>query len=78
MEDMEQGIIASQWRYAEGVWIPKEENSTNTEQIRSISLLSVEGKIFFSVVARRMTDFLLKNDYIVTSLQKEGTAGTLE
>lgn len=53
--------IMDQWRQAEGIWIPKEENSTKLEQFRSISLLSVEGKIFFSVLARRMTDLLLKN-----------------
>ncbi|XP_053183947.1 LOW QUALITY PROTEIN: uncharacterized protein LOC128367182 [Scomber japonicus] len=69
------GTIAEQWRQAEGVWIPKEENSTKLEQFRSISLLSVEGKIFFSVLARRMTAFLLKNKYIDTSVQKGGIPG---
>ncbi|KAJ8333464.1 hypothetical protein SKAU_G00414720 [Synaphobranchus kaupii] len=65
------GTVADQWRQAEGVWIPKEENSTMLEQFRSISLLSVEGKIFFSVLSRRMTEYLLKNAYIDTSVQKE-------
>ncbi|XP_049324773.1 uncharacterized protein LOC125789951 [Astyanax mexicanus] len=69
------GTISDQWRQAEGVWIPKEENSTRLEQFRSISLLSVEGKIFFSVLARRTTDFLLKNKYIDTSVQKGGIPG---
>ncbi len=44
------GKVAQQWRYTEGVWIPKEENSSTIEQFRNISLLSVEGKIFFSIV----------------------------
>ncbi|XP_048863711.1 uncharacterized protein LOC125738598 [Brienomyrus brachyistius] len=69
------GTIADQWRQAEGVWIPKEENSTRLEQFRSISLLSVEGKVFFSILSRRMTDFLLKNKYIDTSVQKGGIPG---
>lgn len=43
---------AAQWRYAEGVWIPKEENSSNIEQFHTISLLSVEGKIFFKIVSQ--------------------------
>lgn len=30
----------------------------------------MEGKIFFIVIARWMTDFLLKNSYINTSVQK--------
>lgn len=55
------GRVAQQWRHAEGVWIPKEENARNIEQFRTISLLSVEGKVFFSVVARRLTEYLLKN-----------------
>ena len=33
-------------------------------------MLSVEGKIFFSIVARRLTDYLLRNSYIDTSVQK--------
>ena len=69
------GVVANQWRQAEGVWIPKEENSTKLEQFRTISLLSVEGKIFFSILSRRLTDFLLKNGYIDTSVQKGGIPG---
>ena len=30
--------VADQWRYSEGVWIPKEENSVEMEQFRIISL----------------------------------------
>ena len=40
-----------------------------------ISLLNVEGKIFFGVLARRMTTFLLSNHYINTSVQKAGIPG---
>ncbi|XP_054628013.1 uncharacterized protein LOC129179159 [Dunckerocampus dactyliophorus] len=69
------GAVADQWRLAEGVWIPKEENSTKLEQFRTISLLSVEGKIFFSILSRRLTDFLLKNAYIDTAVQKGGIPG---
>lgn len=69
------GKTARQWRFAEGVWIPKEEDSKNISQFRIISLLSVEGKIFFSIVAKRLADFLLKNRYINTSVQKGGIPG---
>jgi len=34
------GKVAHQWRYAEGVWIPKEEESKNISQFRTILLLS--------------------------------------
>ncbi|XP_063058826.1 uncharacterized protein LOC134452393 [Engraulis encrasicolus] len=69
------GHVAGQWRSAEGVWIPKEEDSKDISQFRTISLLSVEGKIFFSVLSRRLTEFLLKNSYIDTSVQKGGIPG---
>ncbi len=45
------GKIAQPWRYAEEVCIPKEEKSENIDQFRVISLLSVESKIFFSIMA---------------------------
>lgn len=45
------GKVVQQWRHAEGVWIPEEENSINIEQFRVISLLTVGGKIFFSIIA---------------------------
>ena len=64
-----------QWRCAEGVWIPKEENSKNISQFQTISLMSVEGKVFFSIVSRRLTEFLLKNNYINPSVQKGGIPG---
>ncbi|RXN38269.1 reverse transcriptase [Labeo rohita] len=69
------GKVAAQWRYAEGVWIPKEEGSCDIEQFRIISLLSVESKIFFKIVSQRLTVFLQKNSYIDTSVQKGGVPG---
>ncbi|XP_062272394.1 LOW QUALITY PROTEIN: uncharacterized protein LOC133978067 [Scomber scombrus] len=69
------GRVVDQWRCAEGVWIPKEENSRNIDQFRTISLLSVEGKVFFSIVSRRLTEYLLKNNYIDPSVQKGGVPG---
>jgi hypothetical protein len=34
-----------------------------------------KGKIFFSIVSRRITEFLLANKYVDTSLQKGGIPG---
>ena len=64
-----------QWRFAEGVWIPKEEGSKSLDQFRLISLLNTESKIFFSLLSRRLSDFFLGNGYIDTSVQKGGVAG---
>ncbi|XP_061101211.1 uncharacterized protein LOC133130563 [Conger conger] len=69
------GKIPEQWRVAEGVWIPKEENSTQLDQFRIISLLCVEAKVFFSAISRWLSTYLVKNTYIDTSVQKGGIAG---
>ena len=64
-----------QWRFTEGVWIPKEEGSKSLDQFRIISLLNTEIKIFFSLLSRRLSDFILGNGYIDTSVEKGGVAG---
>ncbi|KAL7848404.1 hypothetical protein AOLI_G00231220 [Acnodon oligacanthus] len=66
------GKIPEQWRVAEGVWIPKEENSTQLDQFCIISLLCVEAKIFFSAISKSLWTYLTKNTYIDTSVQKGG------
>nr|XP_055028991.1 uncharacterized protein LOC129418090 [Misgurnus anguillicaudatus]XP_055035306.1 uncharacterized protein LOC129423146 [Misgurnus anguillicaudatus] len=69
------GKVAQQWRHAEGIWIPKEENANDITQFRTISLLSVEGKIFFKILANRLSEYLMRNSYIDTSVQKGGVPG---
>lgn len=68
-------VIPTEWTMAEGIFAPKEENSESVEQFRTISLLSVEGKIFFSVLAKRITSYLIANNYVDTSVQKGGVPG---
>ena len=58
------GRLADSWYKAEGCFIPKEENSEVLKQFRTISLLNVEGKICLAVLARRMTNYMLGNQYI--------------
>ena len=67
--------ISSQWMRADGVYIPKEQNSSDISQFRPISLLNVEGKIFFSVMAARLTKYLMENKYLDVSVQKGGIPG---
>ena len=70
-----EGVVVVEWCLADGTWIPKELNSVQLGSFRPISLLNVEGKIFFGVLAKRTTSFLLKNRYIDTSVQKAGIPG---
>lgn len=55
--------------------ISKEQESSTIGQLRSIALLNFEGKIFFSVIPKRMTKFLLHNNQIDTNCQKAGVPG---
>ena len=68
--------IAEKWCLAEGVYIPKEQNSEILSQFRPISLLNVDGKVFFGIIAKRMMNFLQTNGYINESIQKAGLPGT--
>ncbi|XP_019639899.1 PREDICTED: uncharacterized protein LOC109481744 [Branchiostoma belcheri] len=67
--------IPESWKKAEGLFCAKQENAERIEQFRTISLLSVESKIFFAILARRLQDFMLKNAYIDTAVQKGGVPG---
>ncbi|GFO29352.1 reverse transcriptase [Plakobranchus ocellatus] len=67
--------ISKEWMTTEGVNIPKELDSRGINQFRPISLLNVEGKLFFSVMASRLTKYLTENGYINTSVQKGGIPG---
>ena len=74
------GTIPTSWRRAEGCFVPKEQGSIQISQFRTISLLSVEGKLFF-LLAKRMSTYMTQNGYINTSIQKggvEGFSGCLE
>lgn len=50
---------------------PQGTNSSNISQFRSITLLNVEGKIFFSAMAKMMSYFTGMK-YTDTSYQKVG------
>ena len=57
-------FIAEDWGLADRIFIPKEKNSKHLEQFRPISLLNVEGKIFFGVIAKRMMKFVLNDKFV--------------
>lgn len=62
------GKVPQLWSYADAMWIAKEENTSNIEQFRIMSLLKVKCKTFFKIVANRLVGFLLKNTYVDTSV----------
>ena len=68
-------MVPKCWQTTEGCLVPKEKDSTGINQFRTISLLSVEGNIFFSILAKRLTTYMLANKYVDTSVQKGGIPG---
>ena len=63
------------WSKAEGVYIPKEENLAGISMFCPISLLDIDDKIMFGILANRLAAFLLRNGYMNTSVQKAGIPG---
>ena len=55
--------------------MPKEKDAKTIGQFRTISLLNVEGKIFLSVLVKRISVYMVDNGYIDTSIQKAGIPG---
>jgi len=70
----EKQVVPRAWRRAGGVFIPKEKDAS-ISQYYPISLLNAEGKIFFSIIAQRLSTYLLKNDFIDNLVQKAGIPG---
>ena len=70
---MNKGIIPLQWQSAKEIYIPKVNPPTahNISDFRPIALLNVEGKLFFSLVSRRLEKHLINNNkFINKSVQK--------
>ena len=66
-------LVPVQWRIASEVYIPKvnQPNVNKIEDFRPIALLNVEGKLFFSLISKRMEKHIIhKNQFINTSIQK--------
>ena len=63
------------------LFVPKEDKSRELHQIREISLLEVEGNIFWAIVSKRITHYLIANKFLGPSIQKgvvSGFSGCLE
>ena len=70
---MNKGIMPIQWQSAREIYIPKVNPPTKhkTSDFRPITLLNVEGKLFFSLVSRRLETYLRSsNKFVNKSVQK--------
>ena len=73
--------IPDGWAQAYIVLLAKSDDLSDCSEFRPIAITSAASKILFSVVARRLERFLLKNNYISSVIQKgflTGVAGCIE
>ena len=59
-------IVPVQWRIATEVYIPKSgsPDTNNIKDVRPIPLLNVEGKLFFSIMSKRLEKNIYSNKLI--------------
>ena len=61
--------------------LPKSSDTSHPRLMRPISILNSEGRLFWSVFQKRLSKYLLDNNYIQKNIQKgflEGVAGCIE
>ena len=71
---MNKCIIPLQWQSAKEIYIPKVKPPTahNISDFGPIALLNVEGKLFFSLVSRRLETHLISNNKIINKSVQKG------
>ncbi len=73
--------VAQSWQIGRVTLIPKSGDNSQPGLMRDITILNVEGRLFWSVFQRRVANFMLENGYIPRAVQKaflEGVAGCVE
>ena len=67
-------FVPVQCRVATEVYIPKAKppNPINIKDFRPISLLNVEGKLFFSLVSNRLENHIISNNKLINSSIQKG------
>ena len=63
-------LVAPSWQVAWLRLLQKSDDTSHPSKMRPISILNVEGRIFFTIVNKRLAGFLLANNYLETWIQK--------
>ena len=70
---LKNSFVPTHWRIATEVYIPKvKPNPNNIKDFRPISLLNVEGKLFFSLVSKRLEHHIISNNKLINSSIQKG------
>eukprot|EP01116_Phalansterium_solitarium_P012518 TRINITY_DN288_c0_g1_i4.p1 TRINITY_DN288_c0_g1~~TRINITY_DN288_c0_g1_i4.p1 ORF type:complete len:1252 (-),score=337.45 TRINITY_DN288_c0_g1_i4:506-4261(-) len=68
-------IVPRAWQLASIILIAKSDQLDLPKEFRPIALLNVAGKVFFSVVNKRLESYMIGNGYINLAVQKAFTTG---
>ena len=63
-------LVAPSWQVAWIRLLQKSDDTSHPSKMRPICILNVEGRIFFTIVNKRLANFLLSNGYIDFLVQK--------
>jgi hypothetical protein len=63
-------VIPKAWKIGRIKLLDKGKGCGQPDEMRPITILNAEGRIFFTVCQERMADFMVKNKYIDHSVQK--------
>jgi len=58
------GVIPQTFGLAFMILLPKSNQLDQPDAFRNIALTNTHGKLFFSIVSKRLTDYMLSNFYI--------------
>ena len=58
------------WQRAVIILVPKSDKLDDPSQFRPIALSNCDGKIFFSLLSKHLLEYLISNNYMITSVQK--------
>ena len=73
--------IPFSWQIARIRQLAKSDDTSHPSLMRPISVLNVEGRLFFTIYQEKMASYMLKNNYIKQGVQKaflENVAGCIE
>lgn len=68
-------VVPRCWQLASIILIAKSDKLDSPKEFRPIALLNVAGKVFFSIVNKRLEAYMLGNGYINLAVQKAFTTG---
>jgi hypothetical protein len=63
-------VIPKAWKIGRIKLLDKGKGCDRPDEMRPITVLNAEGRIFFSVCQQRMADYMVRNRYINNSVQK--------